>query len=230
MALSESLFEPFVAGNQKASLASLCSSAHWDLPCLGSFSCLTHQTHRRAPLALIIFCRLAHEALKGAPWVGSYSVVWCARRLMGQPLYCLVVDAGVQAEWGYSDGSVPSLDSAVSACFHGCLAFLHRHFPPQSPPSHPLSPSLCSQQQPSPWDCSTNPKFQLPATAAFRGPVFFSGLSMAEARTLWFSFRLGCHGSAVSLSALNVSPLTHTIALMWESDPFFSSPTHWVQF
>ena len=36
----------------------------------------------------------------------------------------------------------PMHDSAVSPCFHGCLAFLHRHFPPQSPPSHPLDPSL----------------------------------------------------------------------------------------
>ena len=26
-------------------------------------------------------------------------------------------------------------DSAVSSCSHGCPAFLHRHFPPQSPPS-----------------------------------------------------------------------------------------------
>ena len=31
---------------------------------------------------------------------------------------------------------------------------------------------------------------------------------MAAARTVWFSFHLGCHRSAVSLSALNVSPLT----------------------
>ena len=44
------------------------------------------------------------------------------------------------------------------------LDFLHRYFQPQTPPSHPLYPSLHSQQQPSPWDCSTNPKFQLPAT------------------------------------------------------------------
>ena len=55
-------------------------------------------------------------------------------------------------------------DSAVSPCFHGCLAFLHRHFPPQSPPSHPLNPSLHSQQ-PLPWDCSTILKLQLPASA-----------------------------------------------------------------
>ena len=48
---------------------------------------------------------------------------------------------------------------------------------------------------------------------------------MAAARTVWFSFHLGCHRSAVSLSALNVSPLTQTIALMWGSGPCFSSPT-----
>ena len=31
-------------------------------------------------------------------------------------------------------------------CFLGCLAFLHRHFPPQSPCSRPLRPCLRSQQ------------------------------------------------------------------------------------
>ena len=52
-------------------------------------------------------------------------------------------------------------ESAVSPYFHGCLAFLHRHFPPQSPPSHPLDLCLCSQQQLSPGDGSTFPKLQL---------------------------------------------------------------------
>ena len=49
------------------------------------------------------------------------------------------------------------------------------------------------------------------------------------ARTVWFSFHLGCHRSAVSLSALNVSPLTQTVAPVWGSDPCFSSPTCWRQ-
>ena len=115
-------------------------------------------------------------------------------------------------------------DSVVMSCFHGCLAFLHRHFPPQSPPSHPLGPSLRSQQQPSPWDCSTIPKLQLPAAAPSRGPVILSRVCMAVERTVWFSFHLGCHRSAVSLSALNVSPLTQTIALMWGSYPYFIPP------
>ena len=47
---------------------------------------------------------------------------------------------------------------------------------------------------------------------------------MAVARTIWFSFHLGCHRSAVSFSALNVPPLTQTIALIWGSDPCVSSP------
>ena len=109
-------------------------------------------------------------------------------------------------------------DSAVSPCFHGCLAFLHRHFPPQPSPSHPLNPSLHSQQQPLPWDCSTIPKLQLPATAPSRRPSSPSEVCMTVARTIWFSFHLGCHRSAVS-------PLTQTIALIWGWDPCFSSPT-----
>ena len=52
----------------------------------------------------------------------------------------------------------------------------------------------------------------------------FPGVCMAAARIVWFPFYLGCHRSAVSLSALNVSPLIQTIALMWGSDSCFSSP------
>ena len=129
---------------------------------------------------------------------------------------CWVREAMVMAQ-------PPMHDSAVSLCFHGCLAFLHRHFPPRSPPSHPLDPSLHSQQQPSPWECSTIPKLQLLASVPSRGPSFLSGVCMAVARTVWFSFHLGCHRPAVSLSALNVSLLTQTVALMWGSDPCFSS-------
>ena len=115
-------------------------------------------------------------------------------------------------------------DTAVSPCFHGSLAFLHRHFPPQSPPSHPLSPSLHSQQQLLPWGCSIIPKLQLPAAAPSRGPAFLSRVCMAAARTVRFSSHLGCHRSAVLLLALNVSPLTQITALMWGSDPCFRSP------
>ena len=56
------------------------------------------------------------------------------------------------------------------------------------------------------------PKLQLPATVPSRGPVSLSRVCMTAARTVWFWFHLGCYRSAVSLSALNVSPLTQTIA------------------
>ena len=142
------------------------------------------QAQRGALLTRLLLCRLAHQTLKGALWVGSYSILQRIRHLMGQPLYCAAAHAGMCRERGYGDGSTPTCDSAVSSCFHGCLAFLHRRFPPQSHPSHPLEPSLRSQQQPSPWDCFTIPKLQLPDTVPARGPAFLSGVYMAAARTV----------------------------------------------
>ena len=155
---------------------------------------------------------------------------------MGQPLYCSAADAGVCGERGYDDSSIPYPWLSNIALLPWLPGFPPQVFPatvsslisPQSvsSPSYPLNPSLHSQQQPLPWDCSTIPKLQLPATAPSRGPASLSGVCMAAARTVWFSFHLGCHRSAVSLSALNVSPLTQTIALMWGSDPCCSSPNH----
>ena len=118
-------------------------------------------------------------------------------------------------------------ESAVSPCFHGCPAFCHRHVPPQSSPSHLLDLSLHSQQQPSLWDCSTILKHQLPAAVPSRGPASLSWVCMAEARIILFSSHLGCHRSDVSLSALNVSPVTQTVAPLCGFEPCFSScPTH----
>ena len=56
----------------------------------------------------------------------------------------------------------PTCDSAVSPCFNGCLAFLHRHLPLLSPPSHPLDPALCSQQQLLPWTEGLDPCLSFP--------------------------------------------------------------------
>ena len=145
--------------------------------------CSAPQAHRGAPLTGVLLCRSACQALKGAPWVGSYSPFQCARHLMGQPLYCSAADAGMWGEGGSGDGSTPTRDSAVPLCFGGCLAFLHWHFPPGSPPSNSLNPSICNQEQPSPWDCSTIPKLQLPAAAPSRRPAFLSAMCMVPART-----------------------------------------------
>ena len=101
----------------------------------------------------------------------------------------------------------PTEDSAVSPCFHGRLAFLNRHFPPQSPPSHPLDPFLHNQQQPSPWDCSTIPKLQLPASAPSRRPAFLPGgmYGCGKDCLILIPFRLP-QISYHLLSALKVSP------------------------
>ena len=99
-------------------------------------------------------------------------------------------------------------------------------FPTSLLPHTPLDLSLCGHQQSSPLDCSTIPKLQLPVTAPSRGPVCLSRVYMEVARTAWFSFYLGCHRSSLSLSALNVSPLTQTIAPIWGWDPCLSSPIH----
>ena len=144
---------------------------------------------------------------------------------MGQPLYLQLPMLACGEREAMVMATPHTHDSALLPCFHGCPAFLHRHFPSQSPPSHPLDCSFPSQQQTLPRDCSTIPKLQLPAAAPSSGPVSLPRVCMAAARTVWFSFHVGCHRSAVLLSALNVSPLTQTIAPTWGLDPCFSSPT-----
>ena len=59
-------------------------------------------------------------------------------------------------------------DSAVSPCFHGCPAFFHRHFPPRSPPSHPLNPSRQSTAAPT-LGLLHNPQISAPSLCAFLG-------------------------------------------------------------
>jgi len=82
MLLSESFFN-LVAGDQKASPP---VAALRGLPCLEDFSVVQCVRHIELPSAGVLLCRLAHQALKGAPWVGSSSVVQGVRCLMGQPL------------------------------------------------------------------------------------------------------------------------------------------------
>ena len=97
--------------------------------------------------------------------------------------------------------------------------------PPQSPPSHPLLYLFSVNSSPRPGSApqSLNSSSQLlclPEDQCYclRYVWLQQGLSDSL-------FHLGCHRSTVSLSALNVSPLTQTITLMWGLDPCFSSPT-----
>ena len=199
------------------------------LPCLGSFSVVQWVRHIDGPL---------HPR----PQLRPYSVDQCIRHLKGRPGWGPTIEFRASGVWwaslsivqqqmlavrrdsGFGDGSTPTRDSAVSPCFHGCLAFLQRHFP-QSPSPLLLDPSLYNHQKPSPRDCSTTAKLQLPAAGPSRGPASLSRVCMAAVSIVWFSFHLGLQRSAVSLSALNIFPLTRTIAPMWELDPCFSSPT-----
>ena len=129
MALSESFIELLVAGDQKASLpVFLCSSTcsgPWRAPLPGVLICCSaHKTHRHPP-AGVLLCRSMCWALKGVPWLGSYSVVqpirhiegapWLGshsvvqfvRHLVGQTLYCSAANDGMLGERGYGDGSSP---------------------------------------------------------------------------------------------------------------------------
>ena len=196
------------------------------LPFLGSFSVVWHVRHIAGPSLESYSVDQCIKHLKGHPgwrpalWVRA-SGFWSASLSVVQlpMLACGEREAMVMAP-------PPMHDSAALPYFHGYLVFLHRDFPPQSPLSHPLDLSLHSEQQPLPWDFSTTPELQLPAAAPSRGPVSLSGICMAAARTVWFSFLLCCPISAVLLSAWNVSPLIQIIASMWVSDPCFCSLTH----
>ena len=135
--------------------------------------------------------------IEGSPWLGSNSVDWCVRHLKGHPRWVPTLWLDVSGTWWASLSIVqlkmlaceerksmvrapPSMhDSAISPCFHGCLAFFHKHFLPQSLTSCPLSPCLCSQQKPLPWDYSTIHTLQLPVAIPSMGPVSLSKVCMA---------------------------------------------------
>ena len=165
-----------------------------------------------------VLCCSAHQALKGAPWVGSYSVVQCVRCLMGQPLYCSAAHAGMWGEswyvgrewlWGWLYPLRVTQQYHLASMPGGKLP----GFPPLAFPTR-IS-SFTSPQAIFPWSTAALVRGLLPVSAPSRGPASLSRVCTAMARTACFSFHLGCHRSAVSLSALNVSPPTQTIALMW---------------
>ena len=117
----------------------------------------------------------------------------------------------------------PMRNSAAPTCFHGCplsssTGISHHNLLPHMPPVS-LS-AVNSSPHPGIAPQSLNSGSQLLCL-----PASFSRVCVVVARTVGFSFHLGCLRSAVSLSALNVSPLTQTIALMCESVPCFSFPT-----
>ena len=84
----------------------------------------------------VLFCCLAHQALKGVPWMGSSCS--SGHQAFDGPA-CLLFSCQhwhVVGRESMVMAPPPTRDSAVSPCLLGCLAFLHQHSPPQSPPSH----------------------------------------------------------------------------------------------
>ena len=164
------------------------------LPCYSA-----RQAHRGAPQVGSHSVDWSVRHLKGPPWLGSHSVDWSVRHLKGPPgwgpaLYSvrrafdgpasllLAADAGRGGESGYGDGlhhlrvtqqyflaSMAAWRSSTGISHHDLLLHV---------------PSICSQQQPSLWDCSTVPKLQLPAAVPSRAPVFLSGVCVPAARTV----------------------------------------------
>ena len=134
--------------------------------------------------------------------MGSYSVVKCHQAFDGPASLLFSCQCWrVVGEPGYGDASTPIVWLSNIAL----LPWLPSFFPTiiSSLTSHwSVSPQSTATR---PWDCSTVPTLQLPDT----GP---SRVSMDIANTVWFSFYLGCHRSAASVSALNVFSLTQTTA------------------
>ena len=136
----------------------------------------------------VLLCFLAHQALKGPPCLGSFSVAGHVRGLKGHFLWglfsCLVLTRvfgwwGRGVGGGYRDGSPPVCDSAALPCLLVCLSFLQKHFPLQSP-SGPLGrlssvnsracPGIAPQSL-----CSS------PASLPSRGPIILSRVLKAVA-------------------------------------------------
>ena len=166
----------------------------------------------------VLLCSSEHQSLKGAPWVGSFSVVQCIRHLMSQPIVQLPTHP-LHLTQQYHLASMAAWLSATGISHHNLLPHIPLiHLSAVNSSPHPgIAPqSLNSNSLP----------LHLPGgQCSCLGYVWlWQGLSDSL-------FHLGCHRSAISLSALNVSPLTQTIAPMWGSDPCFRSPTRqgWVQ-
>ena len=144
MALSESFFWASCSWQSEGLFGQSFSiappiQAFRRLPCLGSFSVVWCIRHRGAPLAGVLLCRLVCQALKGAPGWGlilysNVSGLWWASHSI---VHLLTVACGKREAMVMAPP--PPCDSAVSTCFHGCQAFLHRHFPPNLLPHIPLS-------------------------------------------------------------------------------------------
>ena len=127
--------------------------------------CLVHQTHLRGPLTAVLLCRSVHQAPKGAPWVGSYSVVQCIRHLIGQPLYCSAADAGV---WEERDCCDQQYRLASTAARLSSTGISHHNLLPRISLIclSAVNSSLCPRIAPQSLNCSSQP-LHLPGDLCF---------------------------------------------------------------
>ena len=117
------------------------------------------------------------------------------------------------ALWGerdYGDGSIPYARVSSIALLPWLPSFPPQAFPTQSPPSHPFSPSCHSPQQPCPGIAPQSPSSRSQLLRLL-GDVWLQQVLIL--------IHLGCHRSAVSFSALNVSPLTRQLPRCGDRTP-----------
>ena len=110
---------------------------------------------KKGPLWLVLICSLVCQANYTDSLAGIHfycSVHQTLKVLLSLVPFSIVQRPELVFEEREATVMAPSLmcDSAILPCLRGCLAFLRRHFPPQSPPSCSLGPSPCRQQQTSP--------------------------------------------------------------------------------
>ena len=151
----------------------------------------------RGTLGGVLLCGLKHQSLKESPWVGSCSVVQWMGHLMGQSLYCSANDAGVWGERGYGDCSISYVWLSSTALLPWLPGFSPVAFP--TTVSSRTSPRSLSPQWAAVFTLWLlhNPQTPAPSHCAFQGTSI-----PVVGMYVWFSFHLGCHRSAVSLSAL----------------------------
>ena len=193
------------------------------LPFLGSFSIIQCIRYIESPpLAGDLFCRSLHQSLKVAPWVGVLLYSWVCEAFVGPAFLlfsCQCWHVGKERLWWwphllhvtqqYSFASLAAWLSSMSISHHNLL---------------PHIPSICLSAVNSSSHSGIAPQSPNSSSQLLNLP---GNVHLCPAY-VWLQqglHLLGCHRSAVSLSAFSVSPLTQTIALMWGSDPCFSSPT-----
>ena len=154
----------------------------------------------QGPPAGVPFCS-AYQELRWPSSLGPFSVFSC--RCQGTPGER---EATVMA-------SLPARDSAVLPCLHGCRPLVHRGLPRVPQAISLQSGADSSQPLCAPGDLHPCPGYVGPRP---RLSVWLSLHSITG--QLW-------HSPAAS----DAGSLSQTVALLWGSDPCFSSLTLWVQ-